>query len=60
MRICALRHFGYFLANMEGFDFTYNEERAMFFGPTQGEDMAEGDETLAQERMVSSILITAL
>ena len=55
IRVCALRHFGYFLADMEGFDFTYSEDQAVFFGPTQRDDKAEGDEEdekLAQERMV--------
>ncbi|XP_025076614.1 protein SMG5-like isoform X1 [Pomacea canaliculata] len=51
VRICALRHFGYFLSKMEGFDFTYQDDQAMFFGPKSPEDVNDGNEKLAQERM---------
>lgn len=50
VRVCALRHFGYFLSCMEGFDFTYSQEQKVFFGPTPAESV-EGNEKLAQERM---------
>lgn len=51
VRVCALRHFGYFLSGMEGFDFTYSEDQAVFFGPTPADSLADGNEKLAQERM---------
>ncbi|KAK7116433.1 nonsense-mediated mRNA decay factor SMG5-like isoform X2 [Littorina saxatilis] len=51
VRVCALRHFGYFLADMEGVDFTYRQDQAVFFGPMPRDDQNEGDEKLAQERM---------
>ncbi|KAL8616684.1 hypothetical protein ACOMHN_031666 [Nucella lapillus] len=51
VRVCALRHFGYFLVALDDFDFTYNEDQAVFFGPTQRDDKVEGDVKLAQERM---------
>jgi hypothetical protein len=60
VRLCALRHFGYFLADMDDLDFTYNEEQAEFFGPTQQNNQAEGDEKQAQDRMVSGLIIGPL
>ena len=53
--MCALRHFGYFLCDMEGFDFSHSEEQAVFFGPSQTDDVVEGDEKLAQDRMVGDL-----
>ncbi|XP_076443287.1 nonsense-mediated mRNA decay factor SMG5-like isoform X2 [Babylonia areolata] len=51
VRVCALRHFGYFLADLEDFNFSYREDQAAFFGPTQKDHKVEEDEILAQERM---------
>ncbi|KAK7489248.1 hypothetical protein BaRGS_00019500 [Batillaria attramentaria] len=51
VRVCSLRHFGYFLSDIEGFDFTYSADQAVFIGPTPAETLAEGNEKLAQERM---------
>ncbi|CAG5114670.1 unnamed protein product, partial [Candidula unifasciata] len=39
LRVCCLRHFGYFLTSIESIDFTYQTDTSMFFGPSSSSDL---------------------
>ncbi|BFZ01958.1 hypothetical protein BsWGS_04997 [Bradybaena similaris] len=39
LRICCLRHFGYFLTSIESIDFTYKADTSIFFGPSSSSDL---------------------
>ena len=56
LRTCCLRQFGYFLSRLEGLQFTYNEEKGIFIGPTQPTATDDSQE-IAMEKMVSSFRV---
>lgn len=35
LRLCSLRHFGYFVAKLKGVNFTFNASTGQFIGPQQ-------------------------
>lgn len=53
LRTCCLRHFGYFLSDLEGLQFSYHEEKKLFIGPAQPVTMEETEE-VAMEKMVDT------
>ena len=51
LRTSCLRQFGYFLSRLDGLQFTYNEEKGIFIGPTQP-TTADDTQEIAMEKMV--------
>jgi len=51
LRTGCLRRFGYFLSNLDGLQFTYNEEKKLFIGPAQPISTEETEE-VAMQKMV--------
>lgn len=59
LRTCCLRQFGYFLSQLEGLQFSYNEEKGIFIGPTQP-TATEDSQEVAMEKLVGSFAVFIL
>lgn len=53
LRTCCLRQFGYFLSQLEGLQFSYNEEKGIFIGPTQP-TATEDSQEVAMEKLADA------
>ena len=52
LRVCYLRHFGYFVGKMQNIQFHFEADKGVFCGPVQLQSQQE-DQMAAQQNMVS-------